>query len=85
MRNAKPHLAIAATASGEDFFCGAAGQFAGEFRPEQDIRNCRCFFRADGVVERSVEPTKLFVGLDLYSTTSFRADCFFFFVTRGHG
>jgi len=44
------------------FFRGAEGQLSRKLRPEQDIHYRRRFSRADGVVERLIEPKKTFVG-----------------------
>jgi hypothetical protein len=62
---------------GYDFFGRATRIVPSKGDTQQNLSDRRCFFRSNGVVERFVEPTKIFLGLNLYSKTRFTADYFF--------
>ena len=55
----------------QDFFGRATGIVRSKRDTQQHFSDGRCFFRSNGVIERFVEPSKIFLGL--YSKTS-RAD-----------
>jgi hypothetical protein len=77
-RKTEPAWRLTAVFSiGYDFFGRATRIVPSKRDTQQYLSNRGCFSRSNGVVERFVEPTKIFLGLNLYSTTRFRADYFF--------